>query len=136
MKASIDGKPVDYTLTEYASVTGFMVELASPSGSVLELEYEQTAELLPPEVTTTTGDTNKGLKIISSRREKQNLEFTVEGLSGTRYSLGLRNAHTVASTRGCTLQGQSLVIDMPKGLDREFVRTTVSLAIKEAEQRP
>ena len=133
MKASIDGKPMNYSLTEYASVQGLSVELDNPSGSVVELEYEPTAELLPPDVSTTTGDTNKGLKIISSRNEKRELVVTVEGLSGARYSLGLRNAHMVASSRGCSLQGETLVIDMPNGRDGEFVRTTISLAMKSSD---
>lgn len=135
IKASLNGKPVEYTLTEYASVQAVSVELDSPTRSVLELEYEPTVELLPPEVHTMTGETNKGLKIISTRREKQNLLVTLEGLSGARYTLGLCNAHAVVSSQGCTVQAGSLVIDIPKGRDREFVRTTISLTVKGTERR-
>jgi hypothetical protein len=130
LHATIDGKAVDYHITEYSSSVGFVVDMVNVTGSTLVLEFEPTAELLPPEVKTSTGDANAGLKIISTRREQDLLTVTVEGIAGRTYTLGVRSAETILSCQGCTLAGERLVIEIPKGNAGEFIRSTFTLKLK------
>ena len=103
---------------------------SSLAGLILEVEFEPTVELLPPRIESMTGDGNRGLKIVSTRREKKSLQVAVEGISGRRYSLGVRGAETILSCQGCRLEGDTLVIEIPKGNEGEFVRTTFALRLR------
>jgi len=129
LKASINGEPVDYRIQEYVSSVGVVVERDNPAELVLEVEFESTAELLPPLIKSMTGDGNRGLRIVSTRRENKSLQATVEGISGRRYTLGVRSAETILSCQGCRLEGDRLVIDIPKVNEGEFVRTTFTLRL-------
>jgi hypothetical protein len=132
-RAKVGNEAVDYRIKEYSSTIGVVVELENPSGAVMTVEFAPRVELLPPAVATMTGDANKGLKIVSTRYSRHQLDVTVEGLSGQRYGLGVRNGDLIKSVSGCRLENDELVIDIPHTKQGEFVRTTLSVTEKEEQ---
>jgi hypothetical protein len=96
----------------------------------IEIEFEPTVELLPPSILSKTGDSNSGLKIISTLLRDKNLSVVLEGLSGERYQLDIVHRDKLASVEGCEITGTTLLIDFPAGMAGEFVRRTIVLKLK------
>jgi hypothetical protein len=96
----------------------------------IEIRYEPGLELLPPEVTTRTGDENKGLKIVSTEWKGKVVAVTVDGLASESYVLKVMNEHTIADVKGANLNGNAIEFPMPNDPAGEFVRKTIEIRVK------
>jgi hypothetical protein len=107
------------------------IEFALTGDDTVELKIDPGPEIIPPEVSTKTGDLNRGLKIIQSDLAGGELKITVEGLAGERYYLELRNLRRLEGVSGASLEGNRLSIAIPAGKPGEFVRQTIVLRLKD-----
>jgi glycogen debranching enzyme len=98
--------------------------------TTIEINFIPTAELLPPLIETRTGDTNRGLKIISLRREQKNLRVDVEGLAGQTYKLGILNGEYILRVKGAEYQENRLMIKIPDGEPAKFLRHILTIALR------
>ena len=96
----------------------------------VEIDFEPNVELLPPTIETKTGDTNKGLKIISTEWKERVLRVVLEGLAGETYELGIVNEDRLSSVSGATRKENKFLIKMPDGPAGEFVRHTMQLSTR------
>ena len=96
----------------------------------IEIRYKGGLELLPPEITTRTGDTNKGLKIISTEWNGKQLDVTVDGLASEHYGLKVLNEQTIVNVKGGSLKGNAIEFRMPNGPVGEFVRKMIEIQVK------
>jgi glycogen debranching enzyme len=96
----------------------------------IEIEIVPTFEILPPVIASRVGDYDRGLKVIRQELKDKTLTVVVEGLAGQEYSLGVINADLVASVTGAELKGDNLIIRIPQGADRAFLRQEIAITIK------
>ncbi|MFH0988799.1 MAG: GH116 family glycosyl hydrolase [bacterium] len=94
------------------------------------IHYKPTVEILPPVISTMTGDLNKGLKILSTDMKEHTFQIIVEGLAGHQYQLGLLHADLVSDLQGATLRDSHLEISIPARPVNEFVRHTINITLK------
>jgi hypothetical protein len=106
------------------------VEFPLTGKDTIVLEFEPSAEVLPPPVRTRTGDADQGLKIIRTELAGNKLRVVVEGLSGEIYDLPIANAVRVVSVQGAELDGGTLVIRIPDKPEGGFVRHEIILEMK------
>ena len=92
-----------------------------------EIAYAPAPELIPPEPMTRAGESNQGLKIVSSQWRDGILRLVAEGLAGRTYRLRLRNAGLVNSVEGASRDGEALVIQFPAGAPGEFLRKDIAI---------
>jgi glycogen debranching enzyme len=142
VKAVAVSQGLDRYSLEFAPVLepGSKVKQAVPPSHVvtltdepvtIRLSIEPGVDLLPPMTPSRTGDPSRGIRIITvdTVSEKQ-LRVEVQGLSGTDYSLGLTNGAKVSAVRGGKLEGDKLLLRMPDGPAREFVKATIELELR------
>lgn len=130
-KVWIDKKNVQFKQIVSEYVIQPVIDVSLSNGkTVVVIEYEPTVELLPPEIDTRTGDTNKGLKIISIKKRDKELTVIVEGLSGEIYYLGLVNPHKIADIAGAVLIKDKIKIQIPEGKPAEFITHKITIIIK------
>ncbi|GJQ21950.1 MAG: hypothetical protein HBSIN02_23050 [Bacteroidia bacterium] len=98
--------------------------------TLIELEYEGGFALLPPEITTTTGEPNKGLKIISEEWRGKSLFVETEGLAGMSYHLKFVRGEMIASVSGCIQTTDGVEIRFPTAPTRGFVRKKIEIRLK------
>ena len=68
--------------------------------TIVEIHFEPTLELLPPSNASQLGDRNRGLKIISIKREGQQLIVDTQGISGESYTLNIVNCERMVKVNG------------------------------------
>jgi hypothetical protein len=102
-----------------------MIDLALTTATTATIAFDPGVELLPPQVETRTGDTNKGLKIISTSLHDKTMTIVAEGLAGEEYILGINNPGAIASLTGARLSTRELLIRMPAGVRGEFVSHSI-----------
>lgn len=107
-----------------------VIETQLVGEQTLEIRYEAGLELLPPEITTRTGDTNKGLKIISTEWKGKQLSVTVDGLAHENYELKVTNPLTIVDVKGGRVEGNAVKFVMQNGPQGEFVRKTIEIRVK------
>ncbi len=128
--ARVNGQAVPFSLETSTQTVQPIIHAQLEPLTSIEVDFEPTVELLPPSNDSKTGDTNKGLKIISTMLQGRTVTVVVEGLSGETYKLGLFNADRLASAQGCTVTGSSLSVDFPAGTVGEFGRKVIRLEMK------
>ena len=128
-EARVNGKVVPFEQIVSSQTIQPLVESKLVTPLKIEIDFEPTVELLPPSNLSKTGDSNKGLKIISTSLKDKTLTVVVEGLSGERYELGMVHRDKLASAKGCEITGTSLIIDFPSGKVGEFVRREIVLKL-------
>ncbi len=96
----------------------------------VEIAIEPTVEILPPVGESQVGDFDIDVKVVRQELSGGVLKVAVEGLAGGRYSLGLLRPDRVQAVLGADLQGDSLVIRMPEGKERAFVRQEIVINLK------
>jgi len=127
----VDDQPVSFERVVSSQTIQPILEVRAKDGrTTIKMECEPTVELLPPVTDSRTGDINKGLKIVSFKREGDKLTLNVEGLAGERYSLRVLNAEKVVKVDGATLKGSIFEISIPKGKAGEFVPHKVTILIR------
>lgn len=95
--------------------------------AIVIVNFVPTVELLPPVITSNTGDRNQGLKVITVNREQGMLSAEVEGLAGERYELPVVNAGKIISVAGGERQGSVIAIQMAAGEWGEFIRQQIRI---------
>ncbi|MBI3786987.1 MAG: hypothetical protein HY276_01915, partial [Ignavibacteriales bacterium] len=113
LSAHVNGQSVRWKEQVSSQTIQPMIEMEIRKTAHIEIEFQPTVELLPPSSDTKTGDTNKGLKIISTQWEEGELKVTIEGLANEIYKLELQNSEMVKSVMGAQLQGNALEIKTP-----------------------
>ena len=76
------------------------------------------------------GDFDTDLKVVRQELSGKTLKVVVEGLAGGEYSVGLLRADRIQAVLGADLQGDSLIIRMPEGEERAFVRQEIVITVK------
>lgn len=128
--AELNGQPVDFKISPSSQVVQPVIQFGLTGQDVVEVEFEPTVELLPPDLESRIGDFNKGLKIIHLELGGKNLKAIVEGLAGESYTLNLANGNLVEGAAGAELSGGRLLIQFPVGKEREFLRREIVLKLK------
>jgi hypothetical protein len=128
--ARLNGQPVDYKTLSSGQVIQPVIQFGLNGQDVVEVEFDPTVELLPPDLESRVGDFNKGLKIIRLGIEGRNLTAVVEGLPGENYTVNLANADLAEGVTGAELSGGRLLIRFPTGQGREFLRHEIVLRLK------
>jgi len=132
LRARVNGTPADIKADSGLSLQAVrpVVEFPLTGQDTIVLEFEPSAEVLPPPVRTRTGDADHGLKIIRTELAGNKLRVVVEGLSGEIYDLPITNAVRVVSVQGAELDGGTLVIRIPNKPEGGFVRHEIILEMK------
>ncbi len=131
LSLSLDGEPVPFQAQNKAQVMMVKSEIqALKKEMVLELRYTPAVEILSCIPQTEVGERNKGLKIISLKKEASHLELQVEGLAQKSYELGAMNPESIAYVDGAELLGDKLVMAMPEGEPGQFVPHRVIIHLK------
>lgn len=130
LSAHVNGQTVQWKEQVSSQTIQPMIETEVRKTTRIEIEFQPTVELLPPSNDTKTGDTNKGLKIISTEWKDKELRVTLEGLTGEIYTLKLQNSELVGSVAGAQQKESALEIKIPNGPQGEFVKHNVSIRVK------
>jgi hypothetical protein len=128
--ARLNGKPLDFKINSSGQVIRPMVRFSLRGQDVVEIDFDPTVEILPPTIESRVGDGDMGLKVVRLRRAGKDLQLTVEGLAGESYKLDLTNSNQVEKVTGAELAGNRLLIQMPQGKPREFLRKDVVLNLR------
>jgi hypothetical protein len=102
-----------------------VLETAIGGERIIEIVYDPGFDLLPPIIDSRTGESNKGLKILSTEWKGQRLTVVVEGLAGQSYELGALHVKRVKSVSGAELGKSGLLIGIPAGPIGDFVKKTI-----------
>jgi hypothetical protein len=127
----LDGKPQTFRTDSKAQVV--IVESDWPvleSEMAVELDYVQAVEILPSVPQAGTGERNKGLKIVSLKKETSRLVLDVEGLAQKRYELEVMNPEGIAGVEGAELKGNKLLLACQEGEPGHFVAHRVIIHLK------
>ncbi|HEX2695417.1 MAG TPA: GH116 family glycosyl hydrolase, partial [Acidobacteriota bacterium] len=112
LSASVNGKPAAFVDAGPATLAVRpSVEFPLTGKDSVEIGFEPTVEVLPPAVTTRTGDADRGLKVIrvDLSAPKDGLEVVVEGLAGETYELPVARADKILSVAGAELADKGLI---------------------------
>jgi glycogen debranching enzyme len=126
----LNGQPLQFEVLPPRALVRPVIKLSLSGQDVVEIKFDPTVEILPPKVESRVGDFDSGLKIIRQELDGKNLKLVVEGLAGQEYALGLVNAHLAEEARGGELADGRLLIRMPEGELRRFVRHEVIVRMK------
>lgn len=132
-QVTINGREVDYTVTEFTQNQPVIEIPIDNSELNVVINFEPTVEILPPDISTKVGDINKHLKIISMHREGQNLQVNVEGISGSVYQLSVTNPELISDISGATIAGNIITLALPDSLPGKFLPYHINLNIKAYE---
>jgi len=128
----VDGKTIPFKPRNMNQITEAEADLPVERESmVLNLEFEPTAEILPPVLETKAGARNKGLKIISILREDKKLRVKLEGLAEEEYELQVWNPEFLEKVEGAVLQDDKLSFVMPTGKTGTFVPHQITLILSQ-----
>ena len=132
LQALVNGKPAEIGAGSGLSLQAVhpTVEFLLTGKDTVVLEFEPSAEVLPPPVRTRTGDADQGLKVIRTELKENKLWIVVEGLSGETYNLPIANAVLVVSVRGAERDGGMLILRIPDRPEGGFVRHEIILELK------
>jgi hypothetical protein len=128
---NVNGKRVSFETYEMAQA-----ELVEAMQTVLEnqmtfeLKYTPSVEIIPSIPKTEVGDRNKGLKIISLKKEASHLVLLVEGLANNAYQLTIMNSENIAGVDGAELNESKLLLSFQKGEPGQFVSRKVVIRLK------
>jgi glycogen debranching enzyme len=130
--AAVNGRNAKYVIKPGSDRQALCpaVETILVRSDVIEIDFEPTAELLPPANETSTGDTSRGLRIIMMELAGRRLKTTVEGLAGGTYFMKVANPGQILSVTGATLSGAVLEIRIPPTPAGEYVRYDFVLNLK------
>lgn len=127
----VDGKPVEFKTQERAQVVHIESEIPVREDSLsIDLTFLPTVEILPFVPESKTGDSNKGLKIISLNKEDFKLILEVEGLTNETYKIQVMRPGLIAKVEGAELKGDELILTMPDGKFEDFVSHRIVVSIR------
>lgn len=129
-----DGKPLPFQVSQFDQVVQPLADILLKDNAVLvEIAYTPTLEILPVVPECKVGERNKGLKIISVRREAKEMIVQVEGLANEWYELSVFNEDRIESIEGARVRGNKLRFQISKGQGGEFLMHTIRISIRETE---
>lgn len=129
----VDGKPQTFNTRTEGQVIQVKAEIPIDKESMkIKVGYIPTVEILPPSVMTKLGERNKGLKIISLKKEGSELRVRVEGLAGEMYGLRIINEELIKGAEGAELEADKLKIQMPEGKIGAYVPHKIVIHISES----
>jgi len=127
----LDGKPVEFETKERAQVVQVESEIPVRKDSLsIDLTFVPTVEILPFVPESKTGDSNKGLKIISLNKEDSKLALEVEGLSNETYEVQVTRPEGIAQVEGAELKGDRLIVIIPDGKFGDFIPYKIFIHLK------
>lgn len=126
----VNDAPVKFEQVASTQTVQPMISCTISGETAIKVSFEPTLELLPPVHASQTGDTNRGLKIISTLLEGKKLKLVVEGLTGEHYALRVLNEEKLAAVVGAQHERGALQIKFPEGEFGEFVRQEVVIDLK------
>lgn len=96
---------------------------------IIQIKFEPTLEIIPPELPSVIGARNQGIKIIRLERTKEKITMSVQGLPGFRYKLKVINSKKIKKIEGATLSDSHLLIDFPSPspAQSEFLSKTITI---------
>ncbi|MDZ7266621.1 MAG: GH116 family glycosyl hydrolase [candidate division KSB1 bacterium] len=127
VSVTINGRGVPFREVVSSQTIQPVVNFLLRDSASISVNFVPTVELLPPVITSNTGDHNQGLKVIAIKREGRVLSVEVEGLAGERYELEVVNPGKIINVEGAERQGRVLVIQMAAGGWGEFIRQEIRL---------
>ena len=98
--------------------------------TILEVKFTPTLELLPPPLTSETGDGDRGLKILSLQHQGTQLNVDVEGLSGEEYNLQVTKGELIRNVVGGYFNSGEIRVKIPPGKTGDFVRHSLQIFLK------
>ena len=99
-------------------------------GDMLTATFTAVPTVLPPHNTSSVGDSNRGLRIISQRADGRQIRLAVEGIVGEVYHLKVLRSQLIASVSGCSLDGDRLVIPFDAAGEHTFTRKDIVITTK------
>jgi hypothetical protein len=130
ISAILNGKSLAPEIRDSSSCIQPAIDIPLSGKDRVEIEIEPMTEILPPVRESQVGDYDTDLKIVRQEMSGKTLKVAVEGLAGGEYSVGLLRADRVQAVLGADLQGDSLIIRMPGGEERAFVRQEIVITVK------
>jgi glycogen debranching enzyme len=126
-----NGEPVEFKTEEKAQVV--LVESEIPVKEDLlsiEITFLPTVEILPVVPESQTGDSNKGLKIISLNKESSRLIIEFEGLTNATYHMRVTMPEFIAKVDGAEVKKDKLILTMPEGKLGNFVPKKIAIFLQ------
>jgi glycogen debranching enzyme len=131
-RVTVNGLPATCVLDASPQYVRPLISIPLKDSVAIAIDITPGLEILPPRVTSRTGDTNAGLKIVASELRGTTYAITVEGLSGREYLLGVANPGLISSVRGGHLRGTEIAIPFPDERPGAFVRKDVVIVLKDS----
>jgi hypothetical protein len=129
---SVDGTDISYDLiTSQQTVQPRLSLTMGDTEKEVIIQFKPTVEILPPLNQSKIGDRNQGIKILSVKKSKKNLNVTCEGLSGKTYPLDCVNAERIETVRGASRDGSRLLVSFPQGNPLIFQSKEITIQLKE-----
>jgi glycogen debranching enzyme len=127
LRVTVNGRETPFSEERSVQTIQPVLQVALAGELRCEITLVPVPEIIPPEPVTKAGDSNQGLKLISTQWSEPILRVVTEGLAGRSYRLRLRNAGLVSSVEGARQDGDALVIQFPPGAPDEFLRKEVAI---------
>jgi hypothetical protein len=132
LEIGVNGDPISFKTEQTAQNIFPLAEIPIQDKSIrIEMDFIPSVEILPAIPQTLVGERNKGLKIISTRRENSQLIIHVEGLSGEMYEMDLQNGDKIKEVIGAEHKQGKLKFLIPDKTRGEFVSYEIKLILKE-----
>jgi hypothetical protein len=126
----VDGQTASFDTVASSQTLQAVVDVLLRARSSVVMHFEPGIEILPPDNATRTGDSNKGLKIISTSARANTITVVTEGLAGAGYTLRLAHPERVESVSGAERVQDGLRVTIPPGPHGEFLRNVVTIVTR------
>ena len=128
----MDGKPLVFETKEKAQVVQVESEIPVHEDLLsIEMTFIPTVEILPFVPESQIGDSNRGLKITSLKKEDSKLILKVEGLTNKSYKVLLTQPGLIADVEGAEFKGDGLLLTIPDGKFEDFISHRIILYLNE-----
>ncbi|MGB7297042.1 MAG: GH116 family glycosyl hydrolase [Candidatus Aminicenantales bacterium] len=127
----VNGQSVDFKMTTSPRLARPEVGFHMSGRDTVEIDLKPTVEILPPSVDSKIGDPDRGLKIISIIRERDELKALVEGWPGQTYSLPVACGDFIRAVQGAKSSGDRLTVAFPAAKEPCFLRQEIILKLRE-----
>lgn len=117
---------------ESASSYFYQIEIELPfeEKMTIELDLEETVEILPPLPLSLIGEEDKGLKILSIEHKGKELKLLLEGRKGLTYSLKLHRPDLIASVEAAKREDDDLSVYFSGEAMTDFIKKEVIIIFK------
>jgi hypothetical protein len=133
---TVNGLPATCAIESSPQYTSPVVRFPLKDSLAIAIDVIPGLEILPPRVTSRTGDINAGLKILGSELTGNRFTIHLEGLSGREYPLDAANPEIIASARGARVGASGLLISFPDERPGAFVRKDVVITLRDTTTPP